>query len=163
METETSLFVMIHSAIEGLKAGRISSLCLGSLCPSNPEASSSQIIEAARKGDQFAVELISNIGYNIGRGVSVLIHLLNPNIIILGGRGSMAGKLWQAPIQQAINEHCIPRLGANTTVTVSELGYQAEIIGAAALVMENYDNEKFNDRNIDLLHRKSNADLLKIA
>lgn len=75
----------------------------------------------------------------------------------------MAGKLWQAPIQQAINEHCIPRLGANTSIKISELGYDAEVIGAAALVMEKYDNEAFNDRYVNLFHRKSNVDLSQIA
>jgi len=30
-------------------------------------------------------------------------------------------------------------LAANTGIAVSELGYNAELIGAAALVMENYE------------------------
>jgi len=33
--------------------------------------------------------------------------------------------------------HCIPRLAENTTVEISALGYQAGLLGAAALVMEN--------------------------
>jgi predicted NBD/HSP70 family sugar kinase len=65
--------------------------------------------------------------------------LLNPELVILSGRGSSAGKIWQAPIQQALNEHCIPRLAVNTEIEISSLGYQAEITGAAALVMENFE------------------------
>jgi hypothetical protein len=42
-------------------------------------------------------------------------------------------------VWQALNEHCIPRLVANTKVQSSTLGYDAELIGAAALVMENFD------------------------
>uniref|UniRef100_UPI00397B53A9 ROK family protein n=1 Tax=Salmonella sp. SAL4438 TaxID=3159893 RepID=UPI00397B53A9 len=75
-------------------------------------------------------------GYSIGRGVAILIHLLNPEAVILSGRGTLAGKVWQAPIQQALNEHCIPRLAVNTSVAISTLGYDAELIGSAALVME---------------------------
>jgi predicted NBD/HSP70 family sugar kinase len=100
------------------------------------------VINAARNGDQFAVEALAEIGYNIGRGVAILIHLLNPETIILSGRGSLAGKLWLAPIQQAINEHCIPRLAYSTNVEVSVLGYEAELIGAASLVMENFKKEE---------------------
>jgi predicted NBD/HSP70 family sugar kinase len=96
---------------------------------------------AVLEGDRFAVELFSEAGYNIGRGVAILIHILNPEIIILSGRGSTAGKIWQAPIQQALNEQCIPRLAANTLVEISTLGHQAELIGAAALVMDNYEKE----------------------
>jgi hypothetical protein len=40
-------------------------------------------------------------------------------------------------VQKAINENCIPRISEKTTVTVSSLGHQAELIGATALVMEN--------------------------
>jgi len=71
----------------------------------------------------------------------VLIHLLNPEIIVLSGRGSQAGKLWQAPIQQALNEHCIPRLASGTEIQISQLGHDAELIGAAALVMERFEND----------------------
>ena len=73
----------------------------------------------------------------------MLIHLLNPEIIILSGRGSLAGKLWLAPIQQALNEHCIPRLASGTEIQVSQLGHRAELIGAAALVMERFENDLY--------------------
>jgi len=58
---------------------------------------------------------------------------------VLSGRGSFAGKIWRVPLQQALHEHCIPRLSANTVIEVSELGLDAELIGAAALVMDNYE------------------------
>jgi predicted NBD/HSP70 family sugar kinase len=139
LETESSLLVIIAKAQQGLKAGRISTLKPALL--DHYEQASESIMTAVHKGDTFAVELLSEAGYNIGRGVAILIHILNPEIIILSGRGSAAGKIWQAPIQQALNEHCIPRLAANTVTEMSTLGYEAELIGAAALVMENYEKE----------------------
>ena len=57
---------------------------------------------------------------------------------------STAGKIWQPPIQQALNEHSIPRLAANTSIETSTLGHHAELIGAATLVMEHYDKESLN-------------------
>jgi predicted NBD/HSP70 family sugar kinase len=140
LETETSLLVVAEKAMEGLKGGKISSL--KNLSLDHIEETAAAIMEAAAKGDKFAVELFSEAGYNIGRGVAILIHLLNPELIVLSGRGSGAGKLWLAPIQQAINEHCIPKIAENTEVKISSLGYQAELIGAAALVMENFDTLK---------------------
>ena len=142
LETETSLLVIVEKAIRGLKEGRVS--ILKDLSTEKVEESFKAIIDAAIKGDKFAVELFSEAGYNIGRGVAILIHLLNPELIILSGRGSAAGKIWIAPIQQAINEHCIPKISENTEVQISSLGYEAELIGAAALVMEHYDSLEFN-------------------
>lgn len=140
LETETSLLVLIEKAKAGLENGRVS--LLKSLPWDNPEEANMTIVNSALKGDQFSVELLSEIGFKIGRGVAILIHLLNPKLIVLSGRGSMAGKIWQAPIQQALNEHCIPILAHNTTIQVSEMGYRAELIGAAALVMENFETIK---------------------
>lgn len=137
LETETSLLVVAEKAIEGLKKGKVSRL--KNLDIENIEETAEAIMDAADKGDKFAVELFSEAGYNIGRGVAILIHLLNPELIVLSGRGAAVGKLWLAPIQQAINEHCIPKIAENTEIKISSLGVKAELIGAAALVMENFD------------------------
>jgi predicted NBD/HSP70 family sugar kinase len=141
LETETSLLIVIEKASNGLKSGKLSMLKEAALSADHPEKAFQNIVTAASKGDKFAVEILSEAGYNIGRGVAILIHLLNPEVVILSGRGSSAGKIWQAPIQQALNEHCIPRLSVNTEIEVSALGYTAELTGAAALVMENYEKD----------------------
>ena len=137
LETESSLLVVVSRAEEGIRNGRLTMLDKH-LPTENVDQACKAVIAAAEKGDKFAVELLSEAGYNIGRGVAILIHLLNPETIILSGRGSSAGKIWQAPIQQALNEHCIPRLSANAGIEISNLGFNAELTGAAALVMENY-------------------------
>ncbi|HVS97148.1 MAG TPA: ROK family protein [Puia sp.] len=137
LETEASLLVVVGKAKEGIAEGRVTMLTQAQL-EDNLDEASNAVISAADKGDKFAVELLSEAGYNIGRGVAILIHLLNPELIVLGGRGAAAGKIWQTAIQQALNEHCIPRLAAGTEIRISSLGLDAELIGAAALVMENY-------------------------
>ncbi len=140
LETESSLSIIVEKARQGLDAGQVSMLA-NLLVDVNTENAFEEIIRAAQKGDQFAVGLFSEAGYNIGRGVAILIHILNPEIIIFSGRGSRAGRIWKAPVQQAINEMCIPRLAASTEIEISQLGYEAEMIGAAALVMENYETK----------------------
>ncbi|MBS1920475.1 MAG: ROK family protein [Bacteroidetes bacterium] len=137
LETETSLVVIVEKAIKGLQDGKLS--MLKNLSKDRIEEASEAIMGAALKGDQFAIELISEAAYHIGRGVAILIHLINPELIVLSGRGSAAGKLWLTPIQQAINEHCIPKIAEDTEIEISSLGYQGELIGGAALVMEHYD------------------------
>lgn len=136
LETEASMLVVVEKAAEALKSGRVSTI---RALPDDIEEACNIIITAATGGDTFAVELLSKAAYNIGRGISILIHLLNPELIVLSGRGAMAGKLWLAPIQQAINRDCIPRLAAHCELTVSTFNNRAELIGAAALVIENFD------------------------
>jgi predicted NBD/HSP70 family sugar kinase len=146
LETESSLFIVTEKAIEGLQQGKVS--MLKNLTLEHAEDSSKEIMDAAIKGDKYAIELLSEAGYNIGRGIAILIHLLNPELIILSGRGSVGGKIWLAPIQQAINEHCIPKIAENTQLEISSLGFEAELIGAAALVMDHFDSlEKRRNKN----------------
>lgn len=140
LETETSMIVVAHNAISGLKEGKPS--LLKDLSEENIEDATRKIIEAIKSGDKFSIEILSKSAYQIGRGVAILIHLLNPELIVISGIGSLAGRAWMAPIQQAINEHCIPKIAENTEIAISSLGYNAELIGATALVMDNYENLK---------------------
>ncbi|MBN8851532.1 MAG: sugar kinase [Sphingobacteriales bacterium 50-39] len=144
LETESSLCVIVEKAIEGLSNGRLSSINPADLDREDLEKSFETIRAAAAKGDKFSVDLFSSAGYEIGRGLSILIHLLNPDLVVLSGRGSLAGRIWLPPIQQALNDHCIPRLFENTEIRLSQLGYDAELIGAAALVMERCEHLRLN-------------------
>lgn len=144
LETETSLLAIVEKAIADLANGRMS--VLKNLSLDKAEESYNAIIRAAKSGDTFAVELFSEAGYNLGLGIAILLTLLNPKLIILSGRGAAAGRLWLAPIQQAINEHCIPKIAEDTRIEISTISDKVDLLGAAALVMENFDNASPRDR-----------------
>jgi len=135
LQTEASLLVVVQQALEGIKHGRVSSLKY--LEEEHPKLVGDAIMEAANSGDQFAIELFTDAGYKIGKALAILIHIMNPASIVLSGRGAIVGKILLAPIQQALTKYCIPRLAASTELLISELGFDAELIGAAILVMEN--------------------------
>lgn len=148
LETEASLLVVIEKAIAGINQGKPTVLKKSNL--EKVEEAADSILNAAIRGDTFAIELISESAYNIGRGIAILVHILNPKTIVLSGRGSTGGKLWTTPIQQALNEHCIPRIAKNLEMKISTLGDLAEIYGAASLVMEHLD-EICSDKNNETL------------
>jgi glucokinase-like ROK family protein len=135
LESEASMLVVVNQALEGIKQGRVSSLKY--LEEDHPKLVGDAIMEAANNGDQFAIELFTDAGYKIGKALAILIHIMNPASIVLSGRGAVVGKILLAPIQQALTKYCIPRLSAGTELLISELGFDAELIGAAILVMEN--------------------------
>ena len=135
LETEASMLVVVQKAIQGIKEGRVSKLKY--IEADHPKLVGDGIMEAANDGDQFAIELFADAGYKIGKALAILIHIMNPASIVLSGRGAVVGRILLAPIQQALNKYCIPRLAASTELLVSELGFDAELIGAAILVMEN--------------------------
>jgi predicted NBD/HSP70 family sugar kinase len=97
------------------------------------------LLDAANAGDPLAVNILSEAAFLIGKGLSTLIHIMNPKLIILSGRGARAEKIIMAPINQAINEFCIPRIAEYTEIKVSKIASESELLGAAILVMDNCD------------------------
>ncbi len=139
LETEATLKVVASQAIKRIKEGKISKLQL----KNSEEEMCEEVMDAATRGDQSAVELFSEMGYKIGKGIAILIHINNPELIVLSGRGAGVGKMLLAPIQQALNKYCIPRLAEFTDVQVSTMEQDAYSIGVAALVMENFGSQVF--------------------
>ncbi|RWY51086.1 ROK family protein [Mucilaginibacter gilvus] len=138
LEAEASMLVVAEKAEEGIKNGRVTSL---KTTQGNFKLMGDALMDAANQGDQFALELLSDAGYKIGKALAILIHIMNPANIVLSGRGAKVGKILLAPIQQALHKYCIPRLASGTELLISSLGFDAELIGAAVLVMENFDKE----------------------
>ncbi|WP_290798696.1 ROK family protein [Flavihumibacter sp. UBA7668] len=136
LETEASLRVVVDKARQGISEGRVTSM---KHLPEEIEEACHEVLKSATRGDQFAVELLSEAAMQIGKGIAILIHIMNPELIILSGRGAAAGNLWLPPIQQALNRYCIPRLAAYTHMEISRLSKEAELMGAASLVVENID------------------------
>jgi len=140
LEVDASLLVAVENAKQAIANGTTSSL--QKLFADNSKAEGDHLIDAARKGDQLAVASLSDAAFMMGKGIATLIHIMNPERVILSGRGAATGKLLLPPVQRAINEFCIPKLVENTSVVVSGLGYQAELLGAASLVIENSQLEE---------------------
>jgi predicted NBD/HSP70 family sugar kinase len=135
LETVASGTALVRLATEGLRAGKNSTL--NQIIDSGKELIPKSIIEAANKGDQFAISVISQVGLELGKGIAILIQLFNPERIILGGRVAEANQYLLTPIEQALNHYSIPKLRNQTKIMISELGTNANILGAVAMVIEN--------------------------
>jgi len=139
LEAEASMLVVAQKAKQGILHGRLSTL--QAMKDESLEKMGDAIMDAAFNGDNFAIDLLSDAGYKIGKALAILIHIMNPQTVILSGRGAKVGKILLAPIQQALNKYCIPRLAENTNLLISEMGFNSEIVGAAVLVMENFHRD----------------------
>lgn len=92
-----------------------------------------QIIEAVKSDDVLAIELITGIGEKLGRGVSVLINLFNPELVVIGGTMSQVGDYLMLPIRTALNKYSLRLVTRDTSICLSTLGDSAGVIGAALL------------------------------
>lgn len=136
LETECSATALARLAKEGIRNGKMSSL--SNMRDEELEKLEAElVIEAANNGDQYSVQILWQIGYNLGKGLACLIHLLNPEVIVVSGRLAKANKYILTPIEHSLNKYAIPRLRRSTYVVISELSKEAGFMGCASLVIEN--------------------------
>ncbi len=140
LETETSAIVLAKLAKEGIREGKLSTL-KNMVNEDLEKIDSSMVVKAASMGDQYSVQILSLVGFNLGKGIAILIHLFNPELIVLGGSMAKANQYLMVPIQQALNKYCIPRIHDVTHIGVSRLDDRGGLIGAVVLVMENVFDE----------------------
>jgi len=138
LEVDSSLLVLAKKAQLEMERGVASKMA--DLWDNGKDLNGDVVLEAANLGDQLAVHLLAKAGFLIGKGIATLIHIMNPEGIIISGRGALAAKILMAPIQQAVNEFCIPMLAEQVTIRASTLNNDAELLGAATLVMERIEN-----------------------
>lgn len=135
LETLASGTTMIRKARIELEAGATS--VIRKLVDNDlNKISSGVILDAAQKGDQFAIGLLSQVGEHLGKAIAILIHLFNPELIIIGGELSKAENYLSGPIQQNVNKYTIAKIRKDTEIINSELGENAGIMGTVALVMD---------------------------
>ncbi len=96
------------------------------------------IINAAKRGDQYAIKILADIGYNVGRAVASTIQLFNPELIILAGRIAQAQEYITIPMQQAINTYCMAQIREDVVIKVSELTNNPILLGLTSNVLNQH-------------------------
>ena len=119
LEVAASLLCAIEYIVEAIQEGQRSSLEKTYLKHKN--LTLEDVFEAYLKGDQVTIIAIRKIAYMLGKGIATLIHILNPETIIISGKGAMFGDVLLPQIQSSIQEYCIPRLAKCTTIQISEI------------------------------------------
>lgn len=92
------------------------------------------IIQAALADDMLAIELIAEIGENLGRGIAALINVFNPELVVLGGSLMATGEYIWLPIKTSVNKYSLSLVNNDTQLKISKLGEHAGILGACLLV-----------------------------
>jgi glucokinase len=94
------------------------------------------VTEAAREGDPMAVELLADLGRQLGTAIASFVALLDPGVVVVGGGVSDAGDLLIGPARDAY-EHELTGRGFRPAADVvrAELGNDAGLVGAADLAL----------------------------
>ena len=109
---------------------------LNGMCDGEGKLTGEAVSEAAEGGDRTALRAFEYISVYLGIGIANLIHLFDPELVVLGGGVSHSGHLLLDDVRASVVAHGLELLVKDTRVELSSLGNDAGILGAAAMARE---------------------------
>ena len=93
------------------------------------------IAECAAEGDDLCREVLAEIGHYVGVGLTNLIQLYNPEVLVIGGGIARAGEALLGPARRAVAARARMVPAATARIVTAELGDDAGVVGASVLVL----------------------------
>ena len=81
-----------------------------------------RVAEAARAGDELAAEVYRTSGEFLGRGLALVIDLLNPEAVILGGIFPRCESLLRPAMEASLEAECLARSRTRCRILPAALG-----------------------------------------
>jgi len=120
------------------KVGSLEALAGGpAIARLSRSGSAENLAELARAGDRKARNALRAAGHLLGLGVSNLISLFDPEVIVLTGGLTQAADLFLQELQSTALCRCQPLIAPQVKIRVSRLQSDANLLGAARLALEN--------------------------
>jgi len=93
------------------------------------------LLKLVAADDRGARRAVAEAGRAVGTVLAVLVNILNPPLLLVGGELAAAGDVLLEPIRDSIEQHCVAPASASVRVAAGTLGARAEVLGAAALIL----------------------------
>jgi predicted NBD/HSP70 family sugar kinase len=94
------------------------------------------ITRRAEAGDARTLSALKDVGTWLGIGGAILVNILNPDVLVLGGYFAVLGPWLKEPLEKAIRERVIAPNGGGCRVVRSELGFAAAVRGGAQISLD---------------------------
>ena len=130
LETEASGRALVRKLIERLEAGANSLIADG--YRENKTITLDDIFEAIDSEDLLCIELVEDMGRELGRWLAGIINIFNPEKVILGGALSAVGDYILQPVMTAVRRYSLNLVNKDTKIVISQLGDQSGLIGSCA-------------------------------
>jgi glucokinase-like ROK family protein len=109
---------------------------LASLLAERDLLTASDVAIAASRGDQVALELFNEAGRLVGSMLAMVVNLLNPSVVLVGGGVVNAGDSLLASIRHTVYGRSLPLATRDLAIVRGALGHTAGVIGAASMVVD---------------------------
>lgn len=131
LETEASGMAFHRILLERIKNGENS--ILSEQIKANKEITLNQLIDATLREDMLCIEIIEEIGEKLGKQISGLINIFNPELVIIGGALAQTGDYITQPIITSVRKYSLNLVNKDSKITSSKLLDRAGVIGSCML------------------------------
>lgn len=93
------------------------------------------VFQAAREGDEVAKLIVTGAIAKLAAGIAGLLHVFDPEIVIVGGHVADAGTDLLDPLQEQVWSRSRGLLGRDVPIAPQQVADHSGIVGAAGLAM----------------------------
>lgn len=137
LETITSQGYVLEKCREGLRQGVQSDM--RKECAGRVEAlTMAHVITAANAGDRLARNILEEVAQHIGRGLSDVVTVMNPSLIILRGPLIDGNRFLYENIRRIILNGTLQETAAELRITYAEHGEDIRLKGLSAYIIREY-------------------------
>ncbi len=94
------------------------------------------VVAKAIAGDTGCRRAIADTARHIGMAAATLCSLVDPQIVVIGGRLAEAGELFLSPLRAATEQHVLPSQAGPPVIALAEFGLEAELRGALVTALD---------------------------
>lgn len=98
--------------------------------------SAKMIHEEALRGDVFCIDLLTELAFYLGIGVSNLVNIFNPQAVIFGGGLSRAHDIILPVVRKVVDDRALPGLKDNVKYLLIKDENRAPALGAAKIAID---------------------------
>lgn len=93
-------------------------------------AGARDVFDAAAKGDSRAAALVEAMTGALGRQIALVVQVVNPDVVVIGGGVANAGEAWLEAVRAAVRRCAQPSHLRGLRIVPALLGNRAGVVGA---------------------------------
>jgi glucokinase len=99
------------------------------------------VVNSALEGNALCRQAIEEVAVNLGRGIVDMVHVFNPELVLIGGAFIQAKNILQPIIEKTISSSILEPYADGLRIMFSERGINDCVLGAIAIVLDDILHE----------------------
>ncbi|MGO4188288.1 ROK family transcriptional regulator [Pseudarthrobacter sp. TAF60_1] len=101
-----------------------------------PASKGNDVLRLVSDGNLQAIQALRQAGRDVGDVLAMVVNLLNPSVIVIGGSLGQAGEHLMAGVREVVYRRSLPLATTHLRIALSVAGDKAAILGASQMVTQ---------------------------